>query len=347
MSIIGINTGHYPDLMTPHVNRSIFGNFPIVRFMQWQQTNHTDATPRPPLNYDDLPQETIYNNGPWRDFHGVSLRDIVAMANSAAVRPWVCIPHMFIFDKLSINQFVNDVIEHSNKRPIFEYSNEVWNMAFKQFQDLGGNIDEVMRHVIESTGWIKAAVGDRADVVVSFQARNISVAQRFMPQLEQLVDAIAIAPYFGQDGKKDATSLQQAVDVAISDVWQYRTLADQYGLKLFAYECGSHIADGQFNKNWLTAMFYHQLVVRMNGIVDMIMLFSAVSRYNQYGGYGLFETVDNGRNAKPTHKWELLNPLLTRPKEQRIFEQLSDVISDIADGSIDRDHIGWGDEGQW
>lgn len=84
-----------------------------IRFMGWQNTNNsTDQT------WDDMSEE--------------KLSDMVALANQIGADPWFCMPHMA--DEEYIRNFaiyVRDNIDPELTVRV-EYSNELWNFAFKQ-----------------------------------------------------------------------------------------------------------------------------------------------------------------------------------------------------------------------
>ena len=145
---IGMNVGHFEE--TWRVSdledlRELLTPFPIIRFMDWQKTNSLFAGDVNPSNYEPIGELILSSRpqpnddwryagkGAWHTFAGVPLEIIVDFANQLSAQPWICIPHLAT-DEL-LDEMVSYVLTHAQQRPIFEYSNEVWNSGFKQFYD--------------------------------------------------------------------------------------------------------------------------------------------------------------------------------------------------------------------
>lgn len=266
-----MNVSHYPQ-----TTLSIFENallrlhdpFPVVRFMNWQQINRLPNDSRIIVReWADLPtvdEDWEYRGGPWGAFRGVPLVEIVRFANRINARPWVHIP-IEASDEL-IERMVAFVIEGSYQRPIFEFSNEIWNGTFKQFQSAVQNgragaladndFQAALRWQGERTRKIADAAHGSADIVIAAQFFNQWVAEQLLLQVDDAVTALAVAPYLGRNqrglqmknGRPAARNMLAVHNELIAEVYEdiapriadYRKLCDKHGVKLFAYEGGLH-----------------------------------------------------------------------------------------------------------
>ncbi len=241
-------------------------DFPVVRFMNWQQTNYMANHDRPVIQeWEDLPKvgdDWEYKGGPWGSFRGMPLDLILDYANEIDVQPWLNIPHAASDDL--ITQMVTHIIERSNKRPILEYSNEVWNGIFTQREyaaeqglalGLSGKAWEApLLYQAVRTRLIKEVAGDAADVVISGQFFNPGLADSLLKAAEGHIDAFAIAPYIGRnqrawDTDLETTRSQDELFLELDDEIQgemtalfeeYVAKTDRYGIELYAYEGGLH-----------------------------------------------------------------------------------------------------------
>ena len=240
--------------------------FPVVRFMNWQQINRLPHHARPVIKqWSDMlsaDSDWDYKGGPWDSFRGVPLDIILDYANEMEVRPWLNIHHAAT-DEM-IRTMVNHIIDRSDRRPILEYSNEIWNGMFVQrgyASEMGlalGLADKEWEaplvYQAQRTKVIKDVAGDRADVVIGTQFFNPYLADLLLQETDGYVDALAVAPYLGRN--------QRAVDVLTGDIKtqdelltellaeveneiapliaQYAEKAADYGAHLYAYEGGLH-----------------------------------------------------------------------------------------------------------
>ncbi len=145
---IGMNVGHFEETWRPaelDAIKELLAPFPIIRFMDWQKTNKLFNKYERPADYAPAQSLTETNrprpdddwryagSGSWENFAGMPLELIIDTANSVEARPWICVPHLAT-DELQ-DEMIRYVLTHAVRRPIFEYSNEVWNSGFKQFYD--------------------------------------------------------------------------------------------------------------------------------------------------------------------------------------------------------------------
>ena len=257
-----MNLSHFPQ--TPHPEqmdamRVLMSPFPVIRFMNWQQINHYSWGERPRVvDWHQLPQESddwVYKKGGWHTFDGVPMSVMCDFANSMQARPWFNIPHMASAE--TMRHMIAFIITNCDQRPILEYSNEVWNNMFQQCQEVTdmGYEHHNCQHDAEARFTFQAeqtkimsemAMG-YADIVVAAQFFNPSVAEMLLPMCGDFIDGLAVAPYVGrlQRPSDDFSSVTSEVIAEIDNdmaplMHQYKSLADQYGIELMAYEGGLH-----------------------------------------------------------------------------------------------------------
>ena len=241
---------------------------------------------------------------------------MVELANEVDVDPWFNMPHLASDDY--IRQFaisVRDNIEFD--RYIYvEYSNEVWNYGFYQAQwveqqGMAMWPDSTVSNLEKRLNWFGMRTAQMCDIwedvfgelshqvrcVVGTQAANTWIGEKMLdctlwaeaPCHQHNVDAVAIAPYFGQhigqpsyqaqvenwtndaDGglnrlfaeiehgnhlpqaSFDKTTLQDAMD----NVSDYADVAAARAIDLVAYEGGQHLVGvgGVLWSNSITELF--------------------------------------------------------------------------------------------
>ena len=263
--------------------------FDTFRFMDWMNTNnskqqHWDARPTP-------------DSATWTKA-GVPVEIMVELANRTDTDPWFNMPHQATDDYMT--QFAEYVQENLDPHlnVYVEYSNEVWNTRLDQNlwveQQVPAApdslpketkiIDWYSRRTTQMTQiWDEVFEGDKERVigVMGAQAANLTVGERALEYAwssEDLshsdlgIDAIAIAPYFGEyigqpqyesqveqwtkeaDGglNKLFDELTQggvlkdgpaggALQQASTWIENYAELAEQENLELLAYEGGQSV----------------------------------------------------------------------------------------------------------
>ena len=259
-----MNVSHFP--LTPYPDQmerieQLLSPFPVVRFMNWQQTNYSGDTVRPMIqNWDDLPKpedDWGYHGGPWEQFRGVPLQVIIDFANKLGVRPWICIPHAASEDLM--REIIAFVVSNAKHRPIFEYSNELWNTLFFQHKYATkcglkkGLADEEWEAAsvwqARCTDHIVDLATPYADTVVAGQFFNYDMVAFLLKQCLNQMNALAVAPYIGRKLRGVNNTLEelhlQLVNELQSEiiplVQKYRALCDQYQIDLYAYEGGLHL----------------------------------------------------------------------------------------------------------
>jgi hypothetical protein len=203
--------------------------FAALRFMDWMDTNHSQQ-----MEWSDrpTPEDAKY------DVKGVPVETMVGLANQVDSDPWFTIPHMATDEYVrNFAQYVKANLEPGRKVYV-EYSNEVWNAGFGQYQyalqqakqelpnstenDFNLRLDWYGKRSTEVFGiWdeVFAEGKDRVVGVIGTQAANIATAERVfkygwasnpLTNEEYGVDAVAIAPYIGRSlgTRKNASQVE-------------------------------------------------------------------------------------------------------------------------------------------
>ncbi len=303
--IIGVNVGQYQELPDIWKQIDMMSGFPVVRFMEWQQINRFRSSPPSPITMNDLPHgdNWQFNGGVWSEWGGVPIDVIIDTANKAGVRAWVCVHHTF----QDTQKFVDYVCENAIYRPVFEFSNEIWNSGFMQYHDFASFVGYqqdrfrgVLKLYANRVSELARIVDGRGDVVVSAQAANSWVAETILSYMPSIngVTALAIAPYWKNDA--ELWAVQDRLSA-------HKKIADSYGLDLICYEGGQHITTqgADINRSQYIAIMYHTYLrmLEKSG-VSLVCLYSLASAYTSNRAWGLYEIV--GKNYTKTLKREVL-----------------------------------------
>lgn len=250
----------------------------VVRFMDWQRTNNSGLarwTDRP------KPDDPTYATD-----RGVPVEVMIALANTAKVDPWFCMPHQA--DDDFVRKFARAVKEGLDpaRKVYVEYSNEVWNWQFEQTtwaRDRGkeaklGDPEHARYYAERAVAvmkiWEEEFGRDRLVRVLGSQAAVPWLSEQILTwkDAHKHADALAIAPYFGHEygdpKAADASTkltpdrlldaLEKEIDGPNRDLIRKQAqLAGKYGLRLVAYEGGQHLVGhgGAENNAELTKLF--------------------------------------------------------------------------------------------
>jgi len=251
----------------------------VVRFMDWQRTNNSTLS-----KWADRPRPT---DPTFATDRGVPVEVMVALANTAQVDPWFCMPHLA--DDDYVKNFARTVkAELDQGRTVYvEFSNEVWNWQFDQTswaRDRGkerklGDPEHARlyseRAVEVMKIWEQEFGRDRLVRVIGSQAAVPWLSEQILAWKDAYkhADALAIAPYFGHeygDPKNVAATvklspaqlldaLDKEIDGSNRDVIRKQAeVAKKYKLGLIAYEGGQHLVGhgGAENNAELTKLFH-------------------------------------------------------------------------------------------
>lgn len=202
---------------------------------------------------------------------GMSVEDLVLLANEAQVSPWFTLPYHADDDyQRRFAQYV-----HANLDPKLvahvELGNEVWNSVFyatysrveregiERGLSPGFNYQALFRRYSQRMTEIMkiwtAVYKDRPKSLVRIAATQHAYADTSNMVLgfedtAKWVDALAIAPYFAFDQKKVPPSsgldaifagIDVSIDETLAQTDLHRAIAGRYGVRLITYEAGQHI----------------------------------------------------------------------------------------------------------
>lgn len=249
----------------------------VLRFMDWQRTNSTDADPRRTFTCLD---RTLPSSASQGTSAGVSIERMVDLANRVDADPWFTIPHEASIEWVRCHARIVAARLEPGLTPRYEFSNETWNPQFRAYGALEaegmaaglGDGDgflalqqrHAQRHVaaMNAIGPIFDAAGRTVIRVLSGQAANAWVLDQRLGSAgaAAVTDEIAIAPYVHVAGRNlfdpvDAaevatwsrSQLFAALDVALTgevDGWirDHVALAATWKRRLVTYEGGQHLA---------------------------------------------------------------------------------------------------------
>ncbi len=248
-----------------------WGGVDTIRFMDWMLANRTDQeewSNRP------TPRHRTFHTS------GVALEWMIDLCNRTQSHGWFALPHPVTDEYMrEFARMVRDTLD-PNLKAYYEFSNEVWNTMFAQTrwaQERG--LAAGLAERPWEAGWLYYAEqshrlfdildevyeGDRDRYVrvVATQAANDYIGRRKLTHrdLHTRADAISIGPYLtfnvpmqGRDDRPGADEVQdwtldqvfeylQGAPMANSKRWmeRYQAIAEEFGLKLIAYEGGQHL----------------------------------------------------------------------------------------------------------
>jgi hypothetical protein len=324
-------------------------NVACVRFMDFQETNNSEQR-----RWSDRPRpdDATFTRS------GVPIEMLCDLANRLEADAWFCLPHEA--DDDYVREFAKLVKARLDpRRKIYlEYSNEVWNSQFKQHQYAGtqgqklGLADKAWEAAWRYTAqrsteifqlWEEVFGGrDRFVRVLPAQAGNSYVASQIAGWQDagRHADVLSIAPYISMNIPQEGAGLS-AAEVATWSVDRFldyaetnalpecirwmrdnKKVADQYGLKLVAYEAGQHfvgVAGGENNEALTRLLHAANAHPRMTGLYakyfaaweasggDLLCHFSSVGQWSKWGSWGLLQFADDDPVQSPkfraTQQW--------------------------------------------
>lgn len=299
------------------------------RFMDWMHTNNSEQeqwSDRP------TPRHATFSR------RGVALEWMIELCNRTGADPWFCLPHRANDDYL--RRFAKLVKERLDPEltVYVEYSNEVWNGQFAQHR-FAGEQGQRLRLAEKpwEAAWAYTALrstqifkifeqefGGRQRLVrvLPTQAANPYVSKQILGfrDAAKHCDALAIAPYMSytiHDAQQVDAMSRWSVDRLLDDFeakalpkavgWMkaQKETADQYGVKLIAYEAGQHMvaAGGDADaidrlSDRMHAANRHPRMGKMYAEYydawehaggELMTAFSSVGRYSKWGAWGLAE----------------------------------------------------------
>ncbi len=312
-----------------------------LRFMDWLETNHSRIeTPaqRP------RPDDARYTNV------GVPVEVVFDLCNVAGTDCWLNIGHTWSDELIEEVATVAKATLDPKRRLYVEYSNEVWNGIFPQsaFVKKRAVMAELSKDAFEAQmrwhGRRSAQVGAIFDRV--FGERNPQVVrvlgawaanawstEQMLDQIKDeggVVDAVAIAPYFGnalgepeQRGAVQGMGLNDlmakldgAVDEAIGWTTEQKKVCDKYKVSLIADEGGQHLVglsdvaeDPIVNKLFDAAnespkmkdVYLRYLAAWKDAGGGLFLHFNSAMRPSKYGRWGALTSMEQPRAEAPKY----------------------------------------------
>jgi hypothetical protein len=308
------------DLYDPAFIQSL-APFKAIRFMDWMNTNANK-----PVTWAT---RTLGTSDLYSGDDGVSIENMVALANKAGKDPWFSLPWNADDDYYRrFATYVRDNLAPGRKAYV-ELSNEVWNWGFPvtaqaakegMAEGLSANKGYAMLYrYSEKTAkvmkiWTDVFAGqtNRIVRVAATQAAGSPSADKVLSfkDTAKYVDAIAIAPYFigGDLASLGATSsnLDSWFATAVPPImtrtigWidANRAVSRKYGKRLICYETGQHFRTASNDVALLAKVNRHPrmgdnytefLTTWQKNYGDTVMLYSNVGKITKFGAWGLQE----------------------------------------------------------
>jgi hypothetical protein len=266
--------------------------YTVLRFMDWMRTNNSTQS-----EWSSRPQQS---DARYSTIKGVPAEILIALSNKTLKSPWFNIPHASS-DSYNLNfaTLVKDTLDSSLKIYI-EYSNEIWNSLFSQGEwiETAGeaawpsSFESPFTKRINYNGKRSAEICDiwksvfsanpeRVVCTIGAQAANSWTAEEAIncplwseaPCLSHGINAVAIAPYFGNylgeeenyaevkswtadndgglqklfselsdGGVLNSSPIGGALSQSFEWIDASKNVTDTHGIKLLAYEGGQHLA---------------------------------------------------------------------------------------------------------
>lgn len=299
----------------PDFVKSLSG-FAVVRFMDWQRTNDNA---RIGWGRRALPQSSSQVAPA-----GVSVEDMVDLANAAHADPWFTMPYHA--DSAYLRGFARLVHDRLDPdlRVHVELGNEVWNSMFESAQDaeregvarsLGGGdrqraaMERYAERMIDTMRVWTQVYADRPRSLV-----RVCATQNANPELARMVlgfrdaarwvDALATAPYAGFDlqgyGANDVDRVFAAMSGAASTAFamaeENRAVAAGHGKRFITYEAGQHLVTQdlalarKMQRDPRMGTFYARYLDQWRSrFGDTMMLYASNAPISQWGAWGLTE----------------------------------------------------------
>jgi len=305
--------------------------FQVLRFVGWANINEEDVV--------EWSERTQTRNASQYGKAGVALEHMIQIAAEANASPWFNVPTRA--NDAYVRQMAVLIKEKMKPGRKFyvEYSNELWNSAFPQYQYAIGEAkrlglkdadDFYVRRSLQVFRIFEGVFGgpSRFVRVLSGQAVNAWRAEKLLHHRDigTVVDAYAVAPYFGyQDqllGKGGSASelrttsrdvLMQRLDRALAEtravIRMNADLARRAGLPLIAYEAGQHVTNppgddafcATINRDPRMADLYRKYIEIWvkEASGNLMMLAGDIFAYGRYGCWGLTEFLGQNLQAAP------------------------------------------------
>jgi len=325
--------------------------YKALRYMDWMKTN--DSTQESPANRPKM------SDARW-SVKGVPFEVLAELANRVEASPWFTLPH------LATDDYVRELARLASRQVdprlkiYLEHSNEVWNGIFAQARyardrgralglgttDFEAQIRYHSKRSLEIFGLWTQGLGGTSRLV---RVMGSWAAVPFMTEqilgyanAYQNTDAVAIAPYFGNDLGNTAEFPESTVQgYSLAQAFEKLT---QIFLPRAVEKLGEHLAAIAAVNSKIELVAYEggQHLVGVNGVennANVNALFDAVNRapemkavYADYlnrwkaGGGKLFVHFNNCGGYTKFGRWGALESLLrpTSPKYEALMQYIDE-----------------------
>ncbi len=301
--------------------------FDTIRYLGWQGTAANKAIS---WSKRKLPAHGIPGAG-----DGVSVEDLVQLANETGSNPWFTMP--WNADEDYQRQFALYVRDHLKPELVayVEMSNEVWNYGYpvaKQALQEGIALklddDQYRAHLLRYSQkslqlfriWSAVYKSEPRRIVrvMATQNANPETTKTVMSfaGLADQVDAIATAPYFPLSprfkpvsGDLSATfeDLDRTMAASLANALEHKRLAHQFGKRFITYEAGQHVVlpdtvplMAEINRDARMGGAYDKYLSRWSSeFGDLMVLLADVSATGRNGAWGQREYADQPLSDAP------------------------------------------------
>lgn len=304
--------------------------FGVIRFLDWSSANSlADGK----WAHRTLPTAMVAGED------GIAVEHMVALLKELNADGWFTLPWMADDDYVAkFAQYVHDNLP--KERTVYvEVANEVWNgfPAGLQAQQEGlaeglgspsNPFDVRMRRYGEKTNqvmriWTRVFADRPTKLVrvIGSQGVNFGVTQAVLNYSDpNLIDAVAVAPYFGYDLFNDPATasastsqlmLRLAIkaDQSIETMKQLKAYMAPHHKRLITYESGQHVITSNvalaqsIERNPRLYDIYNRYLERWrNEVGDLMMLYNSTTPISQYGSWGLREYNEQPLTLSQTPK---------------------------------------------
>lgn len=327
---------------------NLLADFKVLRFLDFLKANNSAV-----VNWSDRGK---MDDATWSTRAGGPIEILVELSNRMHADPWLTIPHQAGDEYVEeLAKFLKENLD-DGLTVYVEYSNEIWNSAFRQFrymiekgqaQKLSGDqyqagLRYFSKRSVQIFKLFEQVFGgtERLVRVMPGQAANDYVVQEQLSyeKAYEYTDAIALAPYFGASlgapgadtdkfsvAKLFAKLRKDALPEAIDWMQKHARVASKYKLDMLAYEGGQHLVGyhGQENNKKLDALFAKADVnFQMGSLYDRYF-----AEWKKAGGKTFVYYASVTRPSK-WGRWGIANKLNTKegesPKKDAVLRFIKD-----------------------
>jgi len=296
--------------------------YSVLRFMDWAKINYDrDVT------WESRVSKDWYTQGGKE----VAIEYMIELCNATNTSPWYCVHHKADdnFVRQAAQLFKKDF--KANKPVYLEYSNEVWNSLFPQFEfcrSRSPKTSSPLEFAITRTTQIAKIFREEGVNIICVLGAQ-SVGWGIMDwvlkdvSIPAEIDAFAIAPYFGyqipDNAKKSVDLILDECDKNISlvgaNLQQWMNIANKFKKKIVGYEAGQHICPFPYEHgnqsvidNYIAANrhprmydLYRKYLKFWDSLTNksLLCMFNSSQPFSKWGSWGLQEYESQPMESAP------------------------------------------------